>query len=72
MFIVHVMQEIARLLMEQEKKEYRKNRERENEREREKEKERERERAAMERRRPDGDYRVIYPNHTHFKTCALG
>ncbi|XP_068447408.1 coiled-coil domain-containing protein 50 isoform X2 [Clinocottus analis] len=69
-------EEIARLLMEQEKKEYRKNRERENEREREKEKERERlaiererermviererlamEKKAMERRRPDGDYR---------------
>uniref|UniRef100_I3IZU7 Coiled-coil domain containing 50a n=2 Tax=Oreochromis TaxID=8139 RepID=I3IZU7_ORENI len=49
-------EEIARLLMEQEKKEYRKNRERE------KEKERERERLAMERmaverRRQEGDYR---------------
>ncbi|XP_047442873.1 coiled-coil domain-containing protein 50 isoform X4 [Mugil cephalus] len=44
-------EEIARLLMEQEKREYRKNRERE------KEKERERERLAMERRRPEGDYR---------------
>ncbi|XP_035509421.1 coiled-coil domain-containing protein 50 isoform X1 [Morone saxatilis] len=50
-------EEIARLLMEQEKKEYRKNRERENEREREKEKEREKERVAMERRRQEGDYR---------------
>ncbi|XP_068563494.1 coiled-coil domain-containing protein 50 isoform X1 [Cebidichthys violaceus] len=50
-------EEIARLLMEQEKKEYRKNRERENEREREKEKEREREKKAMERRRQEGDYR---------------
>ncbi|XP_040040373.2 coiled-coil domain-containing protein 50 isoform X1 [Gasterosteus aculeatus] len=55
-------EEIARLLMEREKKEYRKNRERENEREREKEKERERERLAMERkamerRRLEGDYR---------------
>ncbi|XP_037325371.2 coiled-coil domain-containing protein 50 isoform X1 [Pungitius pungitius] len=58
-------EEIARLLMEREKKEYRKNRERENEREREKEKERERERerlamekkAALERRRLEGDYR---------------
>nr|XP_043899902.1 coiled-coil domain-containing protein 50 isoform X3 [Solea senegalensis] len=49
-------EEIARLLMEQEKKEYKKNRERE------KEKERERERLAIERmgverRRPEGDYR---------------
>ncbi|XP_053287460.1 coiled-coil domain-containing protein 50 isoform X1 [Pleuronectes platessa] len=49
-------EEIARLLMEQEKKEYRKNRDRE------KEKERERERLAMERmagerRRPEGDHR---------------
>ncbi|XP_047192704.1 coiled-coil domain-containing protein 50 isoform X3 [Scophthalmus maximus] len=44
-------EEIARLLMEQEKKEYKKNRERE------KEKERERERMAMERRRPEGDSR---------------
>ncbi|XP_042080171.1 coiled-coil domain-containing protein 50 isoform X2 [Haplochromis burtoni] len=47
-------EEIARLLMEQEKKEYRKNREWE------KEKERERlamERMAVERRRQEGDYR---------------
>ncbi|XP_044054300.1 coiled-coil domain-containing protein 50 isoform X2 [Siniperca chuatsi] len=51
-------EEIARLMMEQEKKEYRKNRERENEREREKEKERERERLAMERRRQEGDHRA--------------
>ncbi|KAM9358357.1 coiled-coil domain-containing protein 50 [Symphorus nematophorus] len=55
-------EEIARLMMEQEKREYRKNREREHEREREKEKERERERLAMERmamerRRQEGDYR---------------
>ncbi|CAK6958078.1 coiled-coil domain-containing protein 50 isoform X2 [Scomber scombrus] len=49
-------EEIARLLMEQEKKEYRKNREHE----KEKERERERlamDRMAMERRRPEGDYR---------------
>nr|XP_019936862.1 PREDICTED: coiled-coil domain-containing protein 50 isoform X3 [Paralichthys olivaceus] len=49
-------EEIARLLMEQEKKEYRKNRDRE----KEKERERERlamERMAMERRRQEGDYR---------------
>ncbi|XP_029939190.1 coiled-coil domain-containing protein 50 isoform X2 [Salarias fasciatus] len=49
-------EEIARLLMEQDKKEYKKNRERE----KEKERERERlamERMAMERRRPEGDYR---------------
>ncbi|XP_060889590.1 coiled-coil domain-containing protein 50 isoform X1 [Labrus mixtus] len=57
-------EEIARLLMEQEKKEYKKNREleKEKEREREKEKEREREKLAMERmvverRRLEGDYR---------------
>ncbi|XP_022594876.1 coiled-coil domain-containing protein 50 isoform X2 [Seriola dumerili] len=49
-------EEMARLLMEQEKKEYRKNRERE----KEKERERERlamEKMAMERRRPEGDNR---------------
>lgn len=49
-------QEIARLMMEQDKKEYKKIRERE------KEKEKDRERAAMEkmeRRRYEGDYRVI-------------
>ncbi|XP_041647422.1 coiled-coil domain-containing protein 50 isoform X1 [Cheilinus undulatus] len=57
-------EEMARLLMEQEKKEYRKNREleKEKEREREKEKEREREklameRMAMERWRLEGDHR---------------
>ncbi|KAM8744595.1 coiled-coil domain-containing protein 50 isoform 2-T2 [Acanthopagrus schlegelii] len=55
-------EEIARLMMEQEKREYKKNREREHDREREKEKERERERLAMERmamerRRQEGDYR---------------
>lgn len=53
-------EEIARLLMEQEKKEYKKNREKEREREQEKERERERmalERMAMERRRQEGDYR---------------
>ncbi|KAK5869876.1 hypothetical protein PBY51_024560 [Eleginops maclovinus] len=52
-------EEIARLLMEQEKKEYRKNRDREKEQDRE-EKERERlalEKMAYERRRPEGDYR---------------
>ncbi|KAK2835481.1 hypothetical protein Q5P01_015965 [Channa striata] len=42
-------EEIARLLMEQEKREYRKNRERE--------KEKERERLAMERRWQEGDHR---------------
>ncbi|GAA6214117.1 coiled-coil domain-containing protein 50 isoform X3 [Lates japonicus] len=49
-------EEMARLLMEQEKKEYKKNRERE----KEKERERERlamERMAMERRRQETDYR---------------
>lgn len=40
-------EEIARLLMEQEKKGYKKN----------KEKEKEKERLAMERRRPEGDYK---------------
>ncbi|XP_049577591.1 coiled-coil domain-containing protein 50 isoform X3 [Syngnathus scovelli] len=54
-------EEIARLLMEQEKREYRKHREREKDRE-EKEREREKERLAMEkmavdRRRAEGDYR---------------
>ncbi|XP_028299284.1 coiled-coil domain-containing protein 50 isoform X2 [Gouania willdenowi] len=44
-------EEIARMLMEKEKKEFKKNRERE------KEKERERERLAMERRRHEGNYR---------------
>lgn len=60
---VSLWQEMARLLMEQEKKEYRKNRERE----KEKERERERlamDRMAMERRRQEGDYRVIFCNHT--------
>ncbi|XP_040895816.1 coiled-coil domain-containing protein 50 isoform X2 [Toxotes jaculatrix] len=49
-------EEMARLLMEQEKKEYRRNRERE----KEKERERERlamEKMAMERRRQEGEYR---------------
>lgn len=53
-------EEIARLLMEQEKKEYKKNKEKEKEKEREKEKDRERlamERMAMERRRHEGEYR---------------
>ncbi|XP_077462719.1 coiled-coil domain-containing protein 50 isoform X1 [Stigmatopora argus] len=52
-------EEMARQLMEQEKKEYRKHREREKERERDREeKEREREKEhAMEKRRPEGDYR---------------
>ncbi|XP_029286079.1 coiled-coil domain-containing protein 50 isoform X2 [Cottoperca gobio] len=51
-------EEIARLMMEREKKEYRKNRDRENERDREKEKERlAQEKMAVERRRPEGDYR---------------
>ena len=77
MWCLIVLQEIARLMMEQEKREYKKNREREHEREREKEKERERERLAMERmamerRRQEGDYRVIFCNHTHFILCALG
>lgn len=75
---VLLWQEIARLMMEQEKREYRKNREREHEREHEKDKEREREkerlameRMAMERKRQEGDYRVIFHNHTRFKMSAL-
>ncbi|XP_076009132.1 coiled-coil domain-containing protein 50 [Genypterus blacodes] len=60
-------EEIARLLMEQEKKEYRKNRDREKDREREKERERDKERdrerqamerMAVERRHHEGDYRA--------------
>lgn len=54
--------------MEQEKKEYKKIRERE------KEKERDRERAAMEkmeRRRYEGDYRVIFHKRRDFM-CASG
>lgn len=39
-------QEIARLLMEQEKKEYKKSKEKE--------------RQALEKRRPEGDYKVSY------------
>ncbi|KAK7889469.1 hypothetical protein WMY93_025029 [Mugilogobius chulae] len=55
-------EEIARLLMEQEKKEYKKQREREKERHREKERERERERErldrmAAERKRYEAEYR---------------
>lgn len=68
MSAVSLWQEIARLLMEQEKKEYRKNREREKEKEREK---LAMERMAMERRWQEGDNRVIFHNHTRFKTCAL-
>lgn len=57
-------QEIARLMMEQEKKEYKKLRE----------KEKERERVAMEkmeRKRHEGDYRVIFHEQRDF-TWALG
>lgn len=62
-------------MMEQEKKEYKKLREREKEKEKERERERERERAAMEkmameRRRHEGDYRVISHKQRAF-TCAL-
>uniref|UniRef100_A0A668AX68 Coiled-coil domain-containing protein n=1 Tax=Myripristis murdjan TaxID=586833 RepID=A0A668AX68_9TELE len=58
-------EEIARLLMEQEKKEFRRK-----EREREKEKERERlamERMAMERRRQEGDRVIFLKPFTFFK-----
>lgn len=61
--VASLCQEIARLLMEREKKEYRKNREWE------KEKERERlamERMAVERRRQEGDYRVIFHDRAYF------
>ncbi|XP_034085762.1 coiled-coil domain-containing protein 50 isoform X2 [Gymnodraco acuticeps] len=51
-------EEIARLLMEQEKKEYRKNRDREKEQEKDKDRERyAQEKMAYERGRPAGDYR---------------
>ncbi|XP_010793420.1 coiled-coil domain-containing protein 50-like [Notothenia coriiceps] len=51
-------EEIARLLMEQEKKEYRKNRDREKEQEKDKDRERyAQEKMAYERGRPEGDYR---------------
>lgn len=52
-----VWQEIARLMMEQEKKEYKKIREREKERERDRERAA-MEKMAMERRRHEADYRV--------------
>lgn len=59
-------------MMEQEKKEYKKLRERE----KEKERDRDRDRAAMEkmvmeRRRHEGDYRVIFHEQRDF-TCTLG
>lgn len=58
---VSLWQEIARLLMEQEKKEYKKLRDREKDKEREREKLAS-ERMAMERRRQEGDYRVTFHN----------
>lgn len=59
--------------MEQEKKEYRKNRDREKEQEKDKDRERyAQEKMAYERGRPEGDYRVICSNQTHFKTFAFG
>lgn len=58
-------------MMEQEKKEYKKLREREKEKERERERERAAmEKMAMERRRHEGDYRVIFHKRRAF-TCAL-
>lgn len=69
---VGLWQEIARLMMEQEKREYKKIREREHEREREKEREREREKLAMERterKRQEGYYRVIFHNHSFPNVC---
>lgn len=76
---VLLWQEIARLMMEQEKREYKKIRERDHDREREKEREREREREklamermAMERKRQEGDYRVIFHNHSRFKLKGFG
>lgn len=61
-------------MMEQEKKEYKKLREREKEKERERDRERERaamEKMVMERRRHEGDYRVIFHEQRDF-TCTLG
>lgn len=61
-------------MMEQEKKEYKKLREREKEKERERERDRERaamEKMAMEKKRHEGDYRVIFHKQRDF-TCALG
>ena len=69
---VPLWQEIARLMMEQEKREYKKIREREHEREREKEREREREKVAMERmerKRHEGYYRVIL-HHSFQNVCS--
>lgn len=60
-------QEIARLMMEQEKKEYKKLREREKERERERAA---MEKMAMEKRRHEGDYRVIFQKQRDFM-CTL-
>lgn len=58
--------------MEQEKKEYKKLREREKEKERERDRERAAmEKMAMERRRHEGDYRVIFHRQRDF-TCDLG
>lgn len=54
-------QEIARLMMEQEKREYKKNREREKEKERERER-MAMERMAMERKRQEAEHRVIFRN----------
>lgn len=63
-------QEIARLIMEQEKKEYKKIREREKEKERERDRERAAmEKIAMERRRHEGDYRVIFHKWRLFHVC---
>lgn len=61
-------QEIARLMMEQEKKEYKKVREREKERERDRERAA-MEKIAMERRRHEGDYRVIFHKRRLFYVC---
>lgn len=66
-------------MMEQEKKEFKKLREREKEKERDRERDRERERErewdraamekmAMERRRHEGDYRVIFREGIHTLT----
>lgn len=62
-------------MMEHEKKEYKKVKEREKEKERDRERERAAmEKMAMERRRHEGDYRVIFHEQKDFtrkRLCCL-
>lgn len=58
-------------MMEQEKKEYKKLREREKERERDRERAA-MEKMAMERRRHEGDYRVIFHEQRDFLRALWG